>query len=318
MTTIKSSQARSIFLFGEPPGFFQSFRHIECAESRINAPLLAFEANLSSALQVANIPFQLTQVAVVEQRITQLTIAEKIRCRTKVEAGEIAEEDTDKVAGEIARDRLSGELKDDEMITRFANHTLLILDRHLQNDEFAESAQELLRQVLVICWGALEILVNDILRVLLNAKPQLMRTLTIHKPYRDVLSGQIMLAALEANQFNLSSAMGDLFAEAVKLDSLEKIRDAIRLCVTDPAVDAMLKDERLWRISQQRHLIVHRRGLVDARYIERTSDHAVIGDHLKLDAAYVEASLVLVRDTGCSIYGATQKRLLEAPTIVHG
>ena len=100
MTIIKSSLARSIFLFGEPPAFFEPFRHIECAESPINAPLLAFEANLSSALQVANVPFQLTQAAVLEQRINQLTIAEKIRCLTKVEAGEIAEEDTDKVAGE--------------------------------------------------------------------------------------------------------------------------------------------------------------------------------------------------------------------------
>ena len=84
MTIIKSSLARSIFLFGEPPAFFEPFRHIECAESPINAPLLAFEANLSSALQVANVPFQLTQAAVLEQRINQLTIAEKIRCLTKV------------------------------------------------------------------------------------------------------------------------------------------------------------------------------------------------------------------------------------------
>jgi hypothetical protein len=119
---------------------------------------------------------------------------------------------------------------------------------------------------------------------------------------------------MEANEFNLTSVTGDLFSEVVKLDSLEKIRDAIRFCITDAAVDAMLKDERLWRISQQRHLIVHRRGLVDARYIERTSDHAMIGDHLKLDAAYIEASLVLVRDTGCSIYSASQNMLLEAPT----
>jgi hypothetical protein len=71
------------------------------------------------------------------------------------------------------------------------------------------------------------------------------------------------------------------------------------------------------RSPTQRHLIVHRRGLVDARYIERTSDHAMIGDHLKLDAAYIEASLVLVRDTGCSIYSASQNMLLEAPTTVH-
>ena len=84
-----------------------------------------------------------------------------------------------------------------------------------------------------------------------------------NKPYRDLLSGQTLLDALTANEFNVSAAMGDVFCNVVKLDSLEKIRDAVGLCIAEPATDTMLKDERLWRMSQQRHLIVHRRGLVD-------------------------------------------------------
>jgi hypothetical protein len=186
----KYSGARRTFLFGEPSGFFDSFGRIESAEGELKAPLLAFKANLSSALQVANVPFQLTQAAVLDQRFNQLIIAEKIRARTQVESGEIREEDTEKVAGEIARARLDGEIKDEEMISHFASHTLQILDRRLRNQQFADSAQELLRQVLVICWGAFEIFVNDVLRTLLNVRPRLIKKMSHHKPYRDLLSGK--------------------------------------------------------------------------------------------------------------------------------
>jgi hypothetical protein len=180
---------------------------------------------------------------------------------------------------------------------------------HLKNDVFRESAQELLRQVLVICWSSFEIFVNDILKSLLNVKPHLISSFQNSKPYREALSGQILLDALVANEFNVSSTMGDIFCEVVKLDSLEKIREAIRLCIAEPALDTILKDERLWRISQQRHLIVHRRGIVDPEYLRRTSDRAMVGDHLKLDGKYIKASLVLVRDIGCNLYEASRKRL---------
>jgi hypothetical protein len=65
MQTTKYSEARNTFLFGEPSGFFDSFRQIECVESPLRGPLLAFKANLSSALQVGNVPFQLTQAALL-------------------------------------------------------------------------------------------------------------------------------------------------------------------------------------------------------------------------------------------------------------
>jgi hypothetical protein len=51
-----------------------------------------------------------------------------------------------------------------------------------------------------------------------------------------------------------------VFCDVVNLDSLGKIRDAIHIGLTSPTVDIALKDERLWKISQQRNLVVHRRG----------------------------------------------------------
>ena len=167
-----------------------------------------------------------------------------------------------------------------------------------------------MRQVLVISWGAFEILANDALRALLNERPAIIKVFSDTRPYRDLISGRMLLDALETNAFNMSSVMGDLFCDAIKLDLLEKIRDAIHLALAQPSIDILLKDERLWRISQQRHIIVHRRGMVDARYLERTSDRATIGEPLTLGANYVELSLAIVRDIGCKLFEATNKRLM--------
>jgi hypothetical protein len=110
-----------------------------------------------------------------------------------------------------------------------ANQALEVLNQHLRDEDFHVSAQELLRQVLVICWGAFEILVNDILRVLLNERPKMIKAFTNNRHYREMLSTRVLLEVLEAKEFNLSSTMGDLFCDVAKLDSLEKIRDAIKI-----------------------------------------------------------------------------------------
>ena len=161
----------------------------------------------------------------------------------------------------------------------------------------------------MICWGAFEIFANDTLRVLLNARPKIITVFAESKPYRDVLSARMLIEALEAKDFNLSSAMGDIFCDVVKLDLLEKIRDAVHISLGDPSVDIMLKDDRLWKISQQRHLIVHRRGLIDARYLERTSDRATVGEPLILNGDYIETSLTVVRDVGCGLCNSAHTKL---------
>lgn len=59
-----------------------------------------------------------------------------------------------------------------------------------------------------------------------------------------------------------------------------------------------MKEEALWRIAQQRHLIVRRRGIIDTRYLARTADHFPEGKRIEFNATYVEASMALVRDVG--------------------
>lgn len=304
-------QSRVAFLFGEPEAFFDDFAQLESPDGPLRPSLLAFRANLSSAIRVGNVPYQLTHSSVLDQRFNQILTAERIRTLKIVPPGASLDAELEKKAFLKANGTMEAELKDQDVLHRHAKQTLRVLDQHLKDPNFRSSAHELLRQVLVMSWGAFEILVNDTLRLLMNERPDLIKAFAESKLHRELLSSRTLLDALEGNGFNLSSVMGDVVCNLMKLDSLEKIRDAIRLSLADSSVDAMLKDERLWRLSQQRHLIVHRRGLVDARYLDRTGDDATIGEHINFDANYVEESLAMVRDAGCAVFNSALKRLTK-------
>ena len=51
---------------------------------------------------------------------------------------------------------------------------------------------------------------------------------------------------------------------------------------SEPALTAALGDKRLWLLCQERHLIVHRRAVVDARFLEATGQTLELGDRLLL------------------------------------
>jgi hypothetical protein len=312
MTQEAQPEALTSFLFGEEKDFDNAYRELEEIISPFSSILQAFKANLRSAVRVGEIPFQLAQSAVLQKRYAQLLIAEKIRCRTKVERGQITESKVEREASRCASESMTEELNHKTVIERHADETLNNLDNHLKDPEFKTSAQELLRQVLVMTWSAFEILVNDTLRTLLNSKPSIIKRFADNRPYRDVLSARTLMEALEESNFNLSASIGDVFCDIVNLDSLEKIRDAIHIGLTNPTVDTALKDERLWKISQQRNLIVHRRGLIDTKYVSRTSDDGPIGEPLVLNRYYIEASLEFIRECGCVTLKAAQEKWSES------
>jgi hypothetical protein len=60
---------------------------------------------------------------------------------------------------------------------------------------------------------------------------------------------------------------------------------------SDPAVADALAEKRLWVLCQQRHLIVHRRGVIDARYLEATGEQQAIGSRLSVAPAELESQI---------------------------
>ena len=69
------------------------------------------------------------------------------------------------------------------------------------------------------------------------------------------------------------------------LDAIFPKETELRDCLSDPDI---------WLLWQRRHLIVHRRGIVDQSYLAKTSDVPQLGSRLSVSSGYVEASLLRV------------------------
>lgn len=300
------------FLFGEPPDIFAEFEELEAIDSPLRPAILVFKENLQSAFRVGCIPFQLVQSGVLAKRFSQIHAAERIRSLIPREPNEGLGPEQEKTALSIARERMEEELRDPDIIHSHAKETLSVLDRHLLTTDYSlsESADELLRQILVMAWGALETLVNDTIRILLNERPSLSGCFAESKVYRDILFAKTnIVAALEEHAFDISRVMGDIFCDVVKLDSLQKIQDVSSSLFCDGALDKELKNDNLWLLAQRRHLIVHRRGIVDYKYISSTTDTTPIGQRITLDASYIEASIKLVKGAGITFARASISKM---------
>jgi hypothetical protein len=267
----------------------------------------AFVSNLRRAETVAAVPYTMAHSAVTEQRFQMILTSERIRQRSGLEPGAPSTPDREARALTIARDRMRNEMAEDlarKPLPWIAERTLSVLEDHLTEPNFFEAMKELMLQTLASIWGAFELLANDITILSLNEDPALAARLVNEAPAkRHFPTKMLSFEALSEHGFNISGSMGDILLGDRGLSSLEVIRDVFStLAAEEDALHRSLGSEDFWRLWQRRHIVVHRRGLVDRAYLDRTGDEAQsVGAPLTIRSSDVEAAFETVRDAGAAL-----------------
>lgn len=301
--------ARLRFMHGVAPNFFTPLTQLAERNSPLASALEVFHDNLISAFTVGSNTFELTYAATLHRHYKERVIA----ARAGLEEGSKPHRELLLQAERLGEEQFDRDMKDGELPGTIRKEALRALATYCDVlPQFSSTAEELLRQVLVMSWGAFETLANDLVRLLLNLKPSLARDLLRTSPYKDVLASRSLLDALDAVGFDISRGMGDYLVHEAALDSIEKIQHGLAPLLKSPAAETALKDKSLWRINKQRHLIVHRRSVVDSRYRDQTGDPTPLGAKLVFDVPYIEASMSLLLDVGCTLYGAAADRWDES------
>jgi len=281
--------------------YFDDIRHEYSQHHPDRAQIAIFFCNnLRSALQVASIPFQLCYARVTQRAFEAILTSERIRALKKVEPSPNASltEALEKEAFEIANARFQKELATEQTMQRLTDSTIHNLGHFLSRPDGRIAGPELLSQTLVMVWAALEVLVSDVIRHEMNVDPSLAIRVATTDPSRKHFSNRISLEQLASRKFNLERSMGDALLADRSLDSLPVIRDVLNAIVADDApVHRTFAGVELWKLWQMRHLIVHRRGLVDQAYIDRTGDTRwSVGSQIQLDAPSITAATDLVHN----------------------
>jgi hypothetical protein len=256
-----------------------------------------FVSNLESAVTTACLPFTFAYGTARQLRYQAIQSAERIR-QLHAEYSHLDDATREANAAAKAYEQFKAEMAKKEVRNAIVEATIAFLHAYSKFEEMTETAQELLRQVLVMVWGAFEVLVGDVVRAAVNRDPLLAETLlSADKTKRYFSNRAVTVQALAKHQFNVARTMGDVIFADIHFDGLPMIRDVLG-ALFDESKDLhrQLADNTLWLLWQRRHLIVHKRGVIDAAYLARTSDNPPIGSKLIVDSSCIEEGMLLVSD----------------------
>ncbi len=270
----------------------------------------AFEKNLVSSMSVASLPFRMAESSVLDRRFQAVYMAQRIRSRNLKDKGS-SEEECEKWALQTARKIFAEELAkggSNPPLGDIPGQVLADLTQSLKNPEFESSTLELLRQCTVLCWGALEVLASDLFVAMLNENPRITAALLRDPRTRSFYQPRDFASALEERSYNLSACMGEVLLGQHRMDDVDTLRAVFDVVLPiDPGSRALLTSELLWRISQDRNLIVHRRGVVDRQYVASTGSELPPGAPLEISAGRYEEYLSFVRNLGCGLLAAAAR-----------
>jgi hypothetical protein len=262
----------------------------------------AFRHNLTAVISTVSVPFHLIAAHVQGLRFQQIHLAESIRAQGIEGEGTVYEK-----ALPIARERFSKEITEPEMIRQFSNQTLRELEQSLERGDLARAASELLRQGIVAVWGALEVLAQDVFVALLNANPKYAVQLLTHERTKHLFQLKaIPLDTLSNYDFDLSGSFGDILIRYRRVDTIPVIQAVFNVLLPKSEnLRNALGQRDLWVLNQRRHLIVHRRGIVDAEYIAKTGESLTPGTVLVIRPDDLERYLQLTTDAGQQLINDT-------------
>jgi hypothetical protein len=301
-----AADVRQVFLV--PPEFAAVAKPVVEVAARLSdtyKPIaLAFQDNLLSVLRTLSIPFQYTFAQVQSLHHQRFLMAERIRA-LNFEDERDTENDRE-LRERQASDAAHGKLKafaEGDGRSIMPREVLERLASVKADPESLTAGRELTRQGVVLVWGAFEVLARDVFVEFLNRQPARVETLLSNPSNRKRFGiEKLDWGTLSNFGFDLSKNVGNVLAERTDLDDVPTIKDAFgALFPTASELATKLANRQLWVLFQRRNLIVHRRGIVDRQYNEKTGESLPLGSQLWPTPADVEAYLDASVQAGAAI-----------------
>ena len=163
---------------------------------------------------------------------------------------------------------------------------------------------------MVSLWSAFEVFVRDILIAVLNEKPLLSEKLLSDaggKRYFDL--PKVSIEDISLYGYNFSNKMGIILFGSRDFSDIRAIQSALNAIFDKTELHTLLEDRSLWYLNQDRHLIVHRRGIVDNRYIQSTGCKYACGSLISVPPLVMESYFAVVIRVAEALFATLDKHL---------
>ena len=236
----------------------------------------AFRSNIDGLATMLSFPFHMASDRVVDQQFERMLHKFGLTKNPLSETNPFRNELVRQMAETMVQTVVSDKGKSD-----FLKETGDVLDDAYNKKPAALS--ESLLQGAVLCWSALEVFCRDFFVAYMNKHPDAFSALNKDEntKKRFELTTKTLIGHLEGNDYNLSSCMGNILAHRHDFSDFATIQATFRVLFRGKSpFDSDIKGN-LSLLAARRHLIVHRRGVIDEAY-RRYDESTVIGDRLNL------------------------------------
>ena len=264
----------------------------------------AFRHSLKSTLSTVAMPVALAHASAQQRHFQKFRAVAAIQALLiepdAIKPGEDLEAARDREGEESARKEMHEFAKSKEGTDAIALDICRFLLDGIRNGQLESAAKELLQQGTILLWSAFEVLFRDVFEIHMNLNPSKAEVLAQHTSTRKRFGVErFSLDTLVKHGFDLSSQVGTVLVSQHDLADLPTVKTVYTLLF--PASGDLLErlnDPDLWLFYQRRHLLVHRRGIVDQTYLDNTSDNVPINAHLPLKPKDFENYYSVVRSAG--------------------
>lgn len=320
--TLKALVRRATASFLVPPEekkLFANFdESIHVLRPTVQKIAEAFRANILGLLTTVSFPYRLAHSATVDRHYQRIVSAERIRSLMLEQKPGESDTDLDArreaVARKHAKEKMEEFVSSSEGANTIIHDSLSFLERSKGDAELSASANELILQGVVLCWGAFEVLVRDAFVALLNHEPHLVENL-VNDPVakRRFDLAKIPLETLSQHDFDLSGKMGDILGQQQDLSDIQSVKAVYgAIFPKDATLRDALSSEVLRVLSQRRNLIVHRRGLIDDAYFKAVAGNQEVGERLRILPDELEKSINCSMVAASAILAAVSSQLKQA------
>jgi len=275
------------------------------AQSVYQPAAKAFRHSILSALSTVAMPFHLANASVTQSHYRRFHSAESIRMlkTTVPPSGEDLETFRAREAGRKADLRMTEFFQSEDGRGLIIHDISIFLLSSLQKNGIKSAARELILQGLVLLWSAFEVLFRDTFETLLNQDPDRIKLLVNHPTTRKRFDAErLPLDVLVRHGYDLSARLGSALICQQDISDLPTVKAVYSVLFPGEAElrDAMAQG-RLWTLYQCRHLVVHRRGIIDQAFLDATGEGHALDTQLVVTPQELEDLLAVVVSCGSAL-----------------
>lgn len=259
--------------------------------------------NITAMDSAASIPFSLAYASACNSEYQKIRTIEAIKALKITESESDLKEHREATAKNQAADNFNEFIDSKEGTESIAIDAANFLLNSISQNNLSAAASELLNQATILLWGAFEVFCRDMFITFLNDNPDEIKSLMEDaNAKRRFENKKISIEDLSNYGFNLSKQMGEFLASQQDMSDLKTIKAVyFALFPKETSLHDALNQQDLWVLGQRRHLLIHRCGVIDKKYIDSTNDDVKLGAKLRISPDELEKYIDISFNTSLAI-----------------